>query len=93
MPVPAPQVVHRRAGRHVARVDFLYEREGIVVEVSGGRGHSSAADRASDARRRNELQRLGRLVLEFTYEDMTTRAIYVADALRTALTTRPCRAG
>jgi hypothetical protein len=67
LPLPDPQVVHRREGRHVARVDFLFPEQNLVVEVSGGRGHSTAADRASDARRRNELQQIGRTVLEFTY--------------------------
>jgi very-short-patch-repair endonuclease len=57
----------------------------VVVEVSGGRGHSSAADRAKDARRRNELQQLGRVVLEFTYEDVVERPAYVVRTLRTTL--------
>ena len=72
---------------HVARVDFLFPDHGVVVEVSGSRGHSSAADRAKDARRRNELQRLGRLVLEFTYEDLMNRRPYVLQTLREALRT------
>lgn len=86
LPRPIPQVEHRRDGVHIARVDFLFPEHGVVVEVSGGRGHSSAADRAKDARRRNELQRLGRLVLEFTYEDLMNRRPYVLHTLRTALT-------
>ena len=86
-PRPETQVEHFRDGVHMARVDFLFPRHGVVVEVSGGRGHSSAADRAKDARRRNELQRAGRVVLEFTYEDLTNRRPYVVESLRTALTT------
>jgi hypothetical protein len=85
LPRPVPQVEHRRAGVHIARVDFLFPDHGVVVEVSGGRGHSSAADRAKDARRRNELQHLGRVVLEFTYEDLMNRRPYVLQTLRTAL--------
>src|SRR5690606_42052459 len=73
LPIPVPQVVHRHDGRHVARVDFLFADHDLVVEVSGGRGHSSPSERAKDARRRNELQRLGRTVLEFTYEQVTRR--------------------
>lgn len=73
LPIPVPQVVHRHEGRHVARVDFLFADHDLVVEVSGGRGHSSPSERAKDARRRNELQRLGRTVLEFTYEQVTRR--------------------
>jgi len=81
LPCPSPQVVHRDDGRHVARVDFLFQEQGVVVEVSGGRGHSTAADRAKDARRRNQLQQIGRTVLEFTYEDVTERETYVLETL------------
>lgn len=90
LPRPIPQAEHRVDGVHIARVDFLYPDAGIVIEVSGGRGHSTAADRAKDARRRNELQRLGRLVLEFTYEDVTGRPPYVVQSLRESLCS--CRA-
>ena len=34
-------------------------RSPVIAEVSGRRGHSSDAERAKDARRRNELQHLG----------------------------------
>jgi very-short-patch-repair endonuclease len=66
LPRPTPQVVHRRAERRVARVDFLFEPFALVVEVNGRRGRASDAERAKDARRRNELQALGRTVLEYT---------------------------
>jgi hypothetical protein len=82
LPRPVPQVVHRKDGRHVARVDFLFENVGLVVEVSGGRGHSSPSERAKDARRRNELQRLGRTAVEFTYEQVTRDAPYVIATIR-----------
>jgi very-short-patch-repair endonuclease len=84
LPAPITQVVHRRDGQHVARVDFLFPEQNVVVEVSGGRGHSTASDRAKDARRRNELQQMGRTVLEFTYEDLMARERYVIDTLRTS---------
>jgi hypothetical protein len=84
LPMPKPQVIHRSDGRHVARVDFLFEDEGVVVEVSGGRGHSSAAERSKDARRRNYLQQMGRTVLEFTYEDVNERRAYVLSTLKAA---------
>ncbi|HZB40908.1 MAG TPA: DUF559 domain-containing protein [Ilumatobacter sp.] len=86
--MPETQVVHERDGQFVARVDFLFPHHGIVVEVSGGRGHSTAADRAKDARRRNELQDLGRLVLEFTYEDVMERESYVVRTLRKSFMSR-----
>jgi very-short-patch-repair endonuclease len=73
LPRPRTQVVHRRGGRHVARVDFLFDEADLVVEVSGRRGHSSPAERSRDAQLRNELQALGRTVYEFTWEDVTTQ--------------------
>ena len=82
LPSPRPQVVHRKDGHHVARVDFLFPELGVVVEVSGGRGHSTAAERAKDARRRNQLQQMGRTVLEFTYEDVMGREAYVLNTLK-----------
>lgn len=59
LPRPSTQVVQRHDGRHVARVDFLFEAAGVVVEVTGRLGHSSPADRDRDAQRRNELLDLG----------------------------------
>jgi hypothetical protein len=38
LPRPTPQVIHRRDGRAIARVDFLFEAVGVVVEVSGRKG-------------------------------------------------------
>jgi hypothetical protein len=81
LPRPTPQVVFRRDGRAFARVDFLFEAYRVVVEVSGRRGHSSPAERARDAQRRNELQDVGRAVYEYTWEDVTTRRDYVARTL------------
>ncbi len=88
LPSPTPQVVHRSSGRHVARADFLFEQHGVVVEVSGGRGHSSPSERAKDARRRNELQQMGRLVLEFTFEQVTQQTTVVIETLCRALDVR-----
>lgn len=82
LPRPTTQLVHRRGSRTVARVDFCFEACGLVVEVSGGRGHSSPSERANDAQRRNELQDLGRRVYEFTYDQVTRRPGYVVDTMR-----------
>lgn len=82
LPRPTTQLVHRRGGRTVARVDFCFEVCGIIVEVSGGLGHSSPTERAKDAQRRNELQDLGRRVYEFTNDQVTRRPGYVVDTMR-----------
>jgi hypothetical protein len=85
LPRPTPQIVFRDGNRTVARVDFLYEEWDIVVEVSGRLGHSSPAERARDAQRRNELQDLGLLVYEFTWEDITQRPSWVLRQMRQRL--------
>lgn len=71
LPRPACQAVHSRGGTFVARVDFDYRPAPLVVEVAGRRGHTSDADRARDARRRNELGLLGIQVIDF----VTTQVI------------------
>jgi very-short-patch-repair endonuclease len=81
LPRPRTQVVHCKGGRQIARVDFLFEAVGVVVEVSGRLGHSSPAERAHDAQRRNELQDIGRRVYEYTWEDVTQRTGFVRRTL------------
>ena len=67
-PATPDEVVHRHGDRLYARVDFYFEEAGVVVEVSGCKGHSSPSERARDAQRRNELQEAGRSVYEYTWE-------------------------
>jgi very-short-patch-repair endonuclease len=86
---PAGQVVFRSGTKTVARVDFLFEGHDVVVEVSGRRGHASDRDRQKDARRRNELQRRGLVVLEFTTADVIDDPAYVVATIRAALTGSP----
>lgn len=82
LPHPRPQVVERRGSTHIARVDFSWDDRRVVVEVSGRKGHSSPAERARDAHRRNELQDLGWRVYEFTWEQVTRRSEWVIGTLR-----------
>ena len=88
LPRPLTQVIHRKDGRHIARVDFLFEEAGVVVEVSGRLGHTTPNERARDAQRRNELQDIGRRVFEYTWEDVTQRASMVKRTLIERLTLR-----
>jgi very-short-patch-repair endonuclease len=82
---PRTQVVFRAGGRHVARVDFLFDPPGVVVEVSGQKGHASPSDRLRDAQRRNELQDLGLRVYEYTYDEVVDQPAFVRDTLRLRL--------
>jgi len=85
LPRPKTQVIHRKGGRHIARVDFLFEEFGVVVEVSGKLGHSTPSERSRDAQRRNELQDIGRRVFEYTWEDVTRHPAMVRRTLRVRL--------
>lgn len=85
LPRPTTQAVQRRDGRHVARVDFLFPDHGIVVEVTGRLGHSSPAERARDAQRRNELTDLGLRVYEYTWAQVTERPADVISSMRDRL--------
>ena len=85
LPRPRTQVIHRRDGKTVARVDFLFDPFDVVIEVTGQHGHSSPSERRHDAQRRNELQDVGRKVYEYTWADVTERPEYVERTLRARL--------
>jgi very-short-patch-repair endonuclease len=88
LPRPKTQCRIPHGPRQVARVDFLYEDERLVIEVSGRLGHSTPSERAKDAQRRNELQDLGFAVYEYTWGDVTTRPRWVVETLRERLARR-----
>lgn len=85
LPRPQTQVTFKVRSSRAIRVDFLYAAEQVVVEVSGRLGHASDADRAKDARRRNELQHRGFEVIEFTTADVMADPSYVVASLRQSL--------
>jgi hypothetical protein len=86
LPRPVTQQEFRTPdGRFVARVDFYFRAQDLVVEVTGKVGHSTPEERMRDAQRRNELQELGLRVYEFTWEDVTQRPIVVTMQLRKLL--------
>jgi very-short-patch-repair endonuclease len=82
------QVRHYAAGRFVARTDATIADAMFVVEVNGGHAHSTPTQQQRDAQRRNELQLLGWLVLEFTYLDLRDRPAWVVAQIRRALARR-----
>jgi len=85
LPLPACQRRIEHEGAFVARVDFVYERQRVVVEALGHASHSSREALAADAARRNALQMAGYEVLEFTYDDIVRRPDEVIAAIRAAL--------
>jgi very-short-patch-repair endonuclease len=87
LPRPRCQVVTPSTAGTRMRVDFLFGR--LVVEVSGRLGHSSDADRRRDARRRNDLQQQGFMVIEFTTADVIDHPAQVVATVRAALASAP----
>ena len=84
MPRPRTQVIHRAVGRTYARVDFLFDDLGVVVEVSGRLGHVSDAERERAMQRRHELEAVGRRVREFTGRQVREQPeVVVEELLRT----------
>jgi len=81
LPRPDCQIIFRRNGERVARVDFTFPATNTIVEVSGRLGHTSDRDRQRDARRRNQLQQLGHHVIEFTTADVIGDPEYVLATL------------
>lgn len=79
LPRPRTQYwVHDERGEQVARVDFCWPEQRLVVEADGFAFHSNRDDYRRDRVRLNELARLGWRVLRFTWEDVTQRPSHVA---------------
>jgi hypothetical protein len=85
LPRPATQVVFRRDGRRLARVDFAWEPARLIVEVNGHRIHSTREHLQRDEQRRTELTLVGYRVVVFTYDDVIDRPQWVVDRVRELL--------
>ena len=86
LPLPSSQVRIEQDGAFVARVDFLYVEDRLVIEVGGHRHHSTRRQTAADAARRAGLVLAGYRVIELTYDDVVQRPDWVIDVVRRALT-------
>ncbi len=86
LPMPQTQAIMR--GERVIRVDFVWPDAMLVVEVMGHRFHVTKEDLLRDAERRNELQEMGYLVIEFTTEHVANRPEYCMTRVRRNLAAR-----
>lgn len=68
--LPTTQRTVAANGRFVARVDFVYEQNDLVIEVLGYAFHRTRAQLEADTRRANHLQLEGRRVLQFSYDQV-----------------------
>lgn len=91
LPLPKTQRVVRSAnGRHIARADFAYEQNRLLILTDGRQFHTqTAAQIAHDLAQRNQLTQEGWRLLEFTYQDVLHRPEYVVWLLRVALALEP----
>lgn len=85
LPMPHLQYEVTRSGRIVARVDFAWPDEHLIVEVDGHGYHSSRDQRAADSQRQNVLTEMGFRVIRFTSDQVVTSRPEVVRTLRTAL--------
>lgn len=82
--IPEPNV---RIGRF--RPDMLWMGRRLIVELDGERAHSTAAQRANDARRQAYLESLGFRVERFGPDDVFVTGAQTLAAVRAALTQGP----
>lgn len=86
--LPAPQSqfeISNEFGRFLARVDFCWVSERLVVEADGFAFHCDRAAYRGDRIRMNELERMGWRVLRFTWEDVMERPDFVVALVRQCL--------
>ena len=70
LPTPIRQRVFKDVNGHVMRVDFIYPRTNVVVEVDGRSFHLRRLKWEEDLERRNRLTASGLKVLHVTYRRM-----------------------
>ncbi|MFN2525106.1 MAG: endonuclease domain-containing protein [Actinomycetota bacterium] len=88
LPLPRRQYVISDGSGFAARVDFAFPEAKLAVEIDGYSAHMSKRSFVDDRRRDRELQRLGWIVLRFTYDDLESPDSVVAqigDVLRPRL--------
>lgn len=68
-----------------ARVDFLYPRQRVIIEVDGRRWHTRMDEMATDRRRDREAQNHGYRVYRFVFEEITGQATMIHETLHLAL--------
>lgn len=91
LPLPKTQRVVRSAnGRHIARADFAYEQNRLLILTDGRQFHTQNAKQiVHDLAQRNKLTQEGWRLLELTYHDVLNRPEYIVWLLRVALALEP----
>jgi DEAD/DEAH box helicase/Domain of unknown function (DUF1998)/Helicase conserved C-terminal domain len=86
LPLPTLQVSRYVGKRLITRVDAEYREPSISIFLDGRAYHAQDAEKIrDDLHRRNQLERRGVCVLEFTYGDVMNDFAYVLETLGAAL--------
>jgi hypothetical protein len=87
LPPPTPQLnIKDRDGNWIARVDFAWEDQRVVLECDGYEFHRDRAAFQRDRRRWSALTRSGWKVIVVTWYDVTHDPAYLIDVMRDLLT-------
>jgi hypothetical protein len=90
-PVPAFELeyaVRDERGQHVLQVDIAFPTHRVAVELDSVEFHSGRAHMERDKRVRNELRRLGWVVVEITWREWSDDPAGVVRTIRGVLATR-----
>jgi len=85
LPTPVEQFEIRVDGRLLARVDFAWLLERLIVEIDGYAHHNGRGAFERDRRRQNDIVLAGWTVLRFTPTQLRDQPAAVAAAVRQAL--------
>jgi hypothetical protein len=92
--VEAPVLEHEiygPDGELVGRVDLAWPRQMVIVELQSMKYHLNERAFHADPLRRNQLQRLGWLVLEYTWRYYVDHPARLCEEVRDHLAARPSR--
>ena len=85
LPAPRSQYVIRDGQSFIARVDFCWPEQGLIVESDGRRWHDPEDARTIDRRRANACAQRGWRLLRFTWAEVLHDPAYVIESVRAAL--------
>ena len=86
LPLPKPQFeIHDEMGSFVARPDFVYPEEKLIVEGHSRRWHEGDAARRRDSRKHDALEQLGYRIVYVTWGDATRRKTSTTQLIRRML--------
>lgn len=89
LPPPMIQYPIRDGSRQIARVDFAYPDEMLIIEGDSFSFHSGPEDFQHDRDRSNMLTLMGWRILRVTWDDLVNRPSKVIEAIRSSLALTP----